>query len=86
MCVQESVFIFWHGFTCMHIVSEGRKGKKKLDKVKDSIPPLLSRINGVMHVSFLKVYSYHYCVLHCTINDMYKHCDYKTTVLLGVWL
>jgi len=33
------------------IVAEGRKGKKKLDKVKDSLPPLLSRINGVMHVS-----------------------------------
>ncbi|XP_065889551.1 chromodomain-helicase-DNA-binding protein 4-like isoform X2 [Dysidea avara] len=32
------------------VLEEGRKGKKKLDKIKDSLPPLLSRVNGVMHV------------------------------------
>ena len=45
---------------CLCIVSEGRKGKKKLDKIKDSLPPLLSRVNGVMHVSLVLVFYYWY--------------------------
>lgn len=36
---------------CCYIIEGGRKNKKKADKVKDNLPPLLSRINGVIHVS-----------------------------------
>ena len=43
------VLLCYHGVVI--IIEGGRKNKKKADKVKDNLPPLLSRINGVIHVS-----------------------------------
>ena len=45
------LLLLWHYFCCHGVIIEGRRSKKKADKVKDNLPPLLSRINGVIHVS-----------------------------------
>ena len=63
MTLYWKVHAHWHDY-CYHgyiVNTEGRRSKKKVDKVKDNLPPLLSRINGVIHVSCTGEQSIHCC-------------------------